>query len=444
MKGTLLLTIMIFLIAAGSGAGQTGSWKALKDEAGRLGKEQWRPMLRYVAALHERSTHPAAYPFDYAWEEIGPGYVYGPAFGHWDIVHQIIDVLPAYPAHALHQLYNDVKNQEPTGMLPGSIWMTGGADVPNMSVRRDKVDWNSDNAGHPPIWVIAVDDYMRQTGDRSVLNTFYTTLVRQITWFENERKAEGEGFFYNDILLKKWESGVDQGIRFDDVGMGPLACIDATSHVYLLYKTAAAWAGELGLEDSFFRKREKALLRFIRRELYSERDGLFYDIWAVRDETLRQTAFESMWPLVVGAATGEQAGRFIDGYLLNPEVFFTEHPMATVGRNDPRFEQRMWRGPAWNSMTYWAARACVRYGRPDAAAKLLEKALDATARKFRETGTIWEFYNSLGGPQQDVQRKPHTEYNVPCRDYLGHNPLMAMARLYDSIQSQKNVDGKVK
>jgi len=26
------------------------------------------------------------------------------------------------------------------------------------------------------------------------------------------RKAESEGFFYNDILIKKWESGIDQGI----------------------------------------------------------------------------------------------------------------------------------------------------------------------------------------------------------------------------------------
>ncbi len=428
-----LLLFVLIALSCTRFAGEEG-WTALKKEAGGLGKEAWRPMLLYVAELHEKSTHPATYPFDYEWEEIGPGYVYGPAFGHWDIVHQIIDVLPAFPTHALHQLYNDVKNQEPDGMLPGSIWMVGGEDVPNMSVKRDKVDWNRDNAGHPPIWVIAAQDYIRQTGDKTVLKTFYTTLVRQITWFENKRRAEGEGFFYNDILLKKWESGVDQGIRFDETAMGPWACIDATSHVYLLYKTAAAWAGELGMEGSFFKRREGELRRFIREDLYAADDGMFYDIWAVKDPGLRSQAFEAMWPLVVGAATREQAERYIDDYLLNPDVFFTAHPMATVGVKAPKFEQRMWRGPAWNSMTYWAARACIDYGRPDAAVKLLEKALDATAQQFSETGTIWEFYNSLGGSPLDVQRKPHTEYNVPCRDYLGHNPLLAMARLYDSIK----------
>ena len=82
-------------------------------------------MLRYVAELHRKSTHPAIYPFNYEWEEIGPGYIYGPAFGHWDIVHQSIDVMKFYPEHALHQLLNDIKNQEPSGMIPGSIYMPG-------------------------------------------------------------------------------------------------------------------------------------------------------------------------------------------------------------------------------------------------------------------------------------------------------------------------------
>jgi len=433
MRWMFLLLISMLIISCNTKPEITksDSWQALKNETRLLGKKEWRPMLEYVTNLHEKSTHPATYPFDYEWEEIGPGYVYGPAFGHWDIVHQILDVLPSYSTHALHQLYNDVKNQEPNGLIPGSIWMVGREDVPNMAVKRDKVDWNKNDAGHPPLWVVAVHDYIELTGNKEVLKTFYTPLVRQITWFENARKAEGEGFYYNDILIKKWESGIDQGIRFDEVGLGAWACIDATSHVYLLYKTANLWAKELGMTNDYFEKRENELKRFIQKDLYSDKDGMFYDIWAIKDEKLRQTAFENMWPIVVGAATQAQANRFIDEYLLNPDVFFTKHPIASVGVKDPKFELRMWRGPAWNSMTYWAARGCLNYGRKDAAAKLLEKALDATAKVFNETGTIWEFYNSLGGSPEELQRKPNTKYNVPCKDYLGHNPLIAMARMYE-------------
>ncbi|MCC3154249.1 trehalase family glycosidase [Hymenobacter sp. BT770] len=405
-----------------------GSWAELTAEANRVGKPAWRPMLAYVAALHQRATHPAAPPFDYEWEDLGPGYVYGNAFGHWDVVHEIIDVLPSYPEHALHQLLNDIKNQEPTGLIPGSIYIPGGL------ARHDSVYWNHSTQGHPPLWPVAVQDYVRQTGDSAIVGRFYTALVRQITWFENNRRAANGGFFYNDILLKKWESGVDEGIRFDDVAKGALACVDATSHVFTLYRVAAQWARQLGLDARYYNQRAAELRTYIQTRLYVPADGMFYDSWAVQNPALRNLPFESMWPLVSGAATPEQANRYIDSYLANPKVFLTEHPVATVGRHDPKFELRMWRGPAWNSMAYWAARACLNYGRRDAARLILEKALDDSAKQFRRTGTIWEFYHPLGGHPETLQRKPTSKYNVPCRDYLGHNPLLAMARLYDSLR----------
>ena len=94
---------------------------------------------------------------------------------------------------------------------------------------------------------------------------------------------------------------------------------------------------------------------------------------------MRNLPFESIWPLVSGAASPEQSNRYINSYLLNPDVFFTAHLLATVGRHDPKFELRMWRGPAWNSMTYWSARGCLNYGRRDAARRILERALDDSA-----------------------------------------------------------------
>ena len=119
---------------------------------------------------------------------------------------------------------------------------------------------------------------------------------------------------------------------------------------------------------------------------------------------------------------------------MNPQRFFCAHPIATVALEDPRFELRCWRGPAWNSMTYWAARGCLNYGACHEATLLLERALDDSAAQFERTGTVWEFYHPLGGRPEDVQRKPDTEFNRPCREYLGHNPLLAMARLYEQAK----------
>ena len=103
---------------------------------------------------------------------------------------------------------------------------------------------------------------------------------------------------------------------------------------------------------------------------------------------------------------------------------------------DPRFELRMWRGPAWNSMTYWASRGCVRYRRADAARLLLERALDCAAEQFLGTGTIWEFYHPFGGDPRELARKSSGYANQPCQDYLGHNPLIAMARLWSELEGK--------
>lgn len=389
-----------------------------------LGKPHWRPMLRYVARLHEKSVHPPRPPFPFPWEEIGPGYCYGPAFGHWDIVHAILDVLPFEPEHARHQVLNNLAAQQEDGLVPGVIWMAG--ETPR---------WNT-QAGHPPVWPVAVQDYTDLLGTDDLLAQCYEPLVRQIRWFENHRQAAGKGFYYTDILNRTWESGVDEGVRFDEAQPGPFACIDATAHVYALYAYAAAWSEQVGAEPADFQHKAGELGELMRSQLFDEESGSFYDSWAIQDPSRRHLTFEGMWPVVVGAAAPGQANRFIDEHLLNPDRLLSLHPICTVASSDPAFELRMWRGPTWNSMTYWAARGCVRYGRFDAARILLDKALDASAAQFKRTGTIWEFYHPHGGSPLELARKPHTRYNTPCRDYLGHNPLIAMAHLYDVVQNR--------
>jgi neutral trehalase len=197
----------------------------------------------------------------------------------------------------------------------------------------------------------------------------------------------------------------------------------------MLYDHAARWSRKLGQPAAAWTEKAEALQRFIQKELWDPATGFFYDRWIVRQPERRHLAFEGMWPVVAGAATHAQAMRVIDGHLLNPKEFFAPHPISTVALCDPKFELRMWRGPAWNCMTYWAARGCARYGRSDAARRLLEAALDATATQFQRTGTLWEFYHPQLGDPQSLFRKA-TGRHIPCQDYLGHNPLFAMVDLW--------------
>ena len=389
-----------------------------------LGKPSWCEMLTYVAELHGRSTHPAQVPFPYPWEEIGPGYCYGPGFGHWDAIHAFLDTQYDEPEHARRQLLNYLSVQSEDGMLPGVVWMPR-ADAPS----RREPRW-SNRTSHPPVWPMAAQAYVDLVQDDGLLPRVYDPLIRQIYWFEQHRRAEPQGFYYSDILTFDWESGVDEGVRFKDVQPGPFACVDATAHMYLLYTAAEDWGARLGATTGLYGAKADRLRAFIQRELFSEETGFFHDSWSVNRPDRRPMALEGMWPMVVGAATGTQARRVIDENLLNPRRFFTTHPVSTVGVEEPDFELRMWRGPTWNSMTYWSAWGCLRYGRAAAARILLERALDSSAEQFGRTGTIWEFYHPQGGAPELLLRKPNTPYNTPCRDYLGHNPLIAMARLW--------------
>ena len=104
-------------------------WEApLFTEAESLGKAAWRPMLKHLAEMHLRSTHPATAPFEFPWEDTGTGYALGPGFGHWDLVHEVLDTLPATPGHARQELLNDVRLQLQSGFLPGLYWMSPGCD----------------------------------------------------------------------------------------------------------------------------------------------------------------------------------------------------------------------------------------------------------------------------------------------------------------------------
>lgn len=424
--------LLLWWIAAGAGffwpawavSGEEGSVvrDALLREAAQPIKPAWRPMLLYLAELHGRSIHPPMGHFRYPFESIGPGYQGGMAFGHFDLTQERLDTVRACPQHAANQIRNELAGQQSDGMLPGVIAFDASG----------KPSWKPDK-GYPPVWVVSADAYFEITADTRLLGECLDAAIKQIGWFEAKRAAPGGGFFYTDVIQRPWESGVDEGIRYDRRPAAPAAAVDACAHVCLLYEHAARWSRRLGQPHARWEDKSRALSELIQTRLWDPQTGFFYDRWTVALAE-RPLAFEGMWPLVAGAATQSQAKRVIDEHLLNPKEFFAPHPIATVALCDPKFELRMWRGPAWNSMTYWAARGCFRYGRKDAARRLLDAALDATAVQFQRTGTIWEFYHpQLGDPTSLVRKTKGRP--IPCQDYVGHNPLFAMADLWRQSQA---------
>jgi len=388
-------------------------FEALMRESADPAFAAWRPVLEHLAVLRENCILPPVGRMAYPYENIGPGYCYGPAFSHWDLTFALLDSCAPMPEHCRRQLENMFAYQQPDGFL--TFIMTGGGRITTYP-----------DTAFPPVWPLAVDEYCRVVGNGDLQQHYLPNLERQIAWFETHRRAAPFGFYYLDVLTGAWESGIDESVRVELLGRerGKFPCVDATSHMFLLYDAAARWSG-----GKRFTEERDALRTLLQTEFFSDRTGFFHDWRLLRDGRLHDL-IEGFMPLIVGAASEEQANRMIDGGLLNPERFLAPHPVPWVGLSDPAFELRMSRGPAWNSLTLSIALGCMRYRRPDAARTILARALDATQSRFADTGAVWEFYHPLGGDPNAVMRKPGSPFPTPCREYAGHNPLFAMARTW--------------
>lgn len=463
-RSLVLCLVCLFPLAALSQT-PAADWAAgLDHEAATLGKPAWRPMLAELAHLHRVDTHAPEPPFTFPWEDFGPGYTYGRSFGHWDLPNLAFDTAAGAPEHTREQLLNDIRLQLPSGFLPGIYWMRGNLPPVDPAAVTPNAGRYSPTQSHPPLWVAAADDLLEVlrsrdgSYDRPLMTEFLGALERQVAWFEQARKAQPDGFYYQDIATRQWESGVDDGVRFDGFTAGhpPAhdACIDATSHVYQMYVIGAKWQHLLGRDNRVFEARAAHLRQFIQTALWSERDGFFYDAWtldahpdgprATWNKTAtpgRPHAFEGLWPVMVGAATPAQAQRVIAEWLLNPARFYTPHPIATIALDDPLHSNRMWRGPAWNSMAHWAARGLIRYGYRTQAHELLERALDDSAAQFNRTGKLWEYYAPDGGKPEALIRKPYSTRNMPFDSYIGHDPLLAMALLWEKTSAAAPASG---
>ncbi|MBR2373881.1 MAG: hypothetical protein IKA87_06585 [Lentisphaeria bacterium] len=381
----------------------------------------WRNLLRALALLHESSLYrvpgcKAPYPL----ETLGPGYYFSPAFSHWDLIYCLLDFCPVMPEHTLQQLENMLFFQQPDGSLPGAIFFRNGP------LESPEPYWYST---FPAVWPMAADEYTRVTGTNKAIELCYEPLCRQISWYEANRKADGFGFFYTDTLEPKtWESGVDESPRcelFQERGKFP--CCDATSHLWLLYDAAARWGTALGKGDKGYAAKRDELGVLLREKFFSDETGFFHDAYLL-EHGIKFRTLNALWPFVFGIASKEQADRIIDGSLLDPSRFFTEHPLPYVAVDEPCFELRMWRGGAFTSATLMILLGCLKYGRQDAAVKIAERVMHYGEIYAKRTMAIWEFYHPFGQSPRSMGRKS-SPWLMPCSQYVGHNPFFAVARI---------------
>ena len=250
---------------------------AAAAEAASADRPAWAPMLAYVADLHGRSVRDDLHGvFPHPWEEIGPGYCYGPAFGHWDIIHQCHDTVLGSPEHAQRQLENTLALQDENGRMPPIFRLVDG-----------EVSLHNPRTTHPPVWALLVERLVEAGIDPGLRQRCLPHAVKQLGWYDAERTTDAGGYGYADLTMHgSFESGVDDGVRFlSGPGDKLVPFVDASSHAYLLLDSIARWAeGEQAEEAA---ERAETLAGFIRDHLWHESLGLFVDGFRTRSETRR-------------------------------------------------------------------------------------------------------------------------------------------------------------
>ncbi len=200
-------------------------------------------------------------------------------------------------------------------------------------------------------------------------------------------------------VLAACESGWDHSTRCADRWLDHLPA-DLNSILVQCERDLAWFTHELGHTDEAARWEAAAEARAatIRRLLWDEARGLFFD-YDYRN--LRQHPDPSLagfYPLWAGVATQEQAEQIVRRWL--PRFLRRGGLLTTLRRR----AGRQWAAPnGWAPLQWIVAGGLERYGYAAEAERVMRRWCDGCAEVYGQTGALWEKYNVVtrGGREEE-------------------------------------------
>lgn len=327
-----------------------------------------------------RAIAPSMFPPDY------PGF---PGIWNWDSAFHMIGVARFDKELAHEQMRAFFLLQKENGLLP---------DVATLPSRGNQL---IDQYGKPPVWAWALEMTDRRQRDDDFLKEMYPKLVKNENFWRAERYNEQDGlYFYSTTeqgekrdLYIRWESGLDDSIRFDDGVIEYLYPIDLNCFMAQYYRSMQYLADRQGLADDVkkWREREKALADRINSVLWSDEDQCYWD-WNFRNKEFIKVVTPAIYmPLWAGVATSEQASK-LERFALDPKKLYP--CMPTVAFDDPKMDPTgYWRGPVWLNVAFFAIKGLYDYGFIKTALDIRNTLLDWVDKN----PSIWENYQPITG-----------------------------------------------
>ena len=323
-------------------------------------------------------------------------------FWAWDSWKHAVAVANYDSELAKNQMRALFDYQEPNGFIPDCIY------------RNYLLEENNYRNTKAPLAAWAIWKIYEKTKDVNFIKEFYPKLKLYHNWWYKDRDHDQDGlceFGSTDgtVIAAKWESGMDNAVRFDDSKIlknGEKAysldqeSVDLNSFLYAekdyLNKMAAVL--KLTEETKKWKDESVTLKAKIQNQFWDGATGWFYDTTIDGKILIKAMGCEGYLPIWAEVATAEQA-KASKVNMLDTNSLNTFVPLPTLAANHPKFkpEGGYWRGPVWLDQSYFGINGLEKYGYTNEANELAHK-LIYNAEGVLDKGTsIRENYQPVTG-----------------------------------------------
>ncbi|MFY0630612.1 MAG: trehalase [Flavobacteriaceae bacterium] len=230
----------------------------------------------------------------------------------------------------------------------------------------------------PPLSAWAVVQIYERDNDLEFVQYMYPKLKKYHEWWYAKRDHDQDGLCEygstdGSLVAAKWESGMDNAIRFDNSKIlknseGAYSLdqesVDLNSYLYAEKLYLAILAKAVNNEDhtTYIADAEKLKIS-IQSQFYDENDGWFYDTNLKGDQFIKGEGSEGWTALWAKAASQEQA-EAVKNRMMDPKKFYTKVPFQTMSADHPKFDplRGYWRGPNWLDQAYFGVKGLRNYG----------------------------------------------------------------------------------
>lgn len=321
-------------------------------------------------------------------------------FWSWDSWKHAVAMVNINPELAKDQVRAMYDYQNDKGMIADCIFR---------DTTIEKHNWRDTK---PPLSSWAIWEVYKSTNDTTFLKELYPKIVKYHHWWYTYRDYDKDGLCEygstdGSLIAAKWESGMDNAIRFDKCRIVEgtnysinTESVDLNSYLVKEKEFLSKMAEVLNLpEHRKWEQESDDLSDRIRKDFYDEKSGYFFDIDAETGEFLNDALGPEGWtPVWCGIATKEQTAKVVE-HMMDTHSFNTKVPLPTIDVSHPAFDPQngYWRGPVWLDQVWFGMDGLKQYGYHKEAKNLTNKVINNCEGLNKPGISIRENYHPLTG-----------------------------------------------